>query len=74
MLNNYKVMNDEIDDGDNLAKFFGMMKRYNKDKNIDQDLKERIERFFAYKWAKDKLQAIDDDEEKAMLMQLPGHV
>lgn len=43
MLNTYKVMNEEIDDGENLAKFFGMMKRFNKDKSINQDMKLRIE-------------------------------
>lgn len=43
-------MNGDFDDGDNLSKFFGMMKRYNRDKDIKQDLKVRIEQFFAYKW------------------------
>lgn len=50
MLDSYHVMNGDFDDGDNLSKFFGMMKRYNRDKDIKQDLKVRIEQFFAYKW------------------------
>ena len=43
MLENYQVLNGEIDDGDNLSKFFGMMKKYNKNRQIKQDLKQRIE-------------------------------
>ena len=55
MLENYQRLNGEIDDGDNLAKFFGLMKRYNKNKHINQDLKERIEKYFEFRWKTDKL-------------------
>ena len=55
MLENYQVLNGEIDDGDNLAKFFGLMKRYNKNKHINKDLKERIEKYFEFRWKTDKL-------------------
>ena len=74
MLENYQVLNGEIDEGDNLAKFFGMMKKYNKNRHINQDLKQRIEEYFEFRWAADKLQAIDDDQEKDLLNQLPTHV
>jgi hypothetical protein len=43
MLENYQILNGEIDDGDNLSMFFGMMKKYNKNVPIKQDLKLRIE-------------------------------
>ena len=72
MLESYKVLNGEIDDGDNLAMFFGMMKKYNKNVPIKQDLKERVEKYFEFRWAEDKLQAIDDEGEKGLLDQLPS--
>jgi len=44
-----------------------MFKHFNKGKPINDELKIQIEQFFAYKWANDNNQAIDDSEEKAMM-------
>lgn len=63
-----------LDDGDNLAKFIGLIKKFNKNLPICQKLKLNIEKFFEYKWEYDKNQAIDDEEEKAILDQLPVEV
>ena len=63
-----------LDDFDNLAKFVGLMKKFNKNLPMSQDLKSKIERFFEYKWNYDKNQAIDDEGEKAILDQLPVEV
>jgi len=71
VLSQYQAVVAEIDDYECLSQFFGTMKHYNKGKNINQNLKEKINAFFAYKWAIDKNQAIDDDLEKALLEQLP---
>ena len=60
-------MNGDINDDENLSKFFGLMKKFNKGKDINPELKQRIETYFSFRWANDKLQAIDDDEEKALL-------
>ena len=35
ILGEYKRLESELDDGDNLAKFFGLMKRLNDDVPID---------------------------------------
>ena len=72
MLENYRVLNGEIDEGDQLAKFFGLMKRFNKNKDINENLKTRIEQYFVFRWQEDKLQAIDDEGEQGLLDQLPG--
>jgi hypothetical protein len=74
ILDGYKNMNDDLDDGDNLAKFFGMMARFNNGKKIDIRVKKKIEAFFEYKWKYDKNQAIDDEDEKAILHQIPYEV
>lgn len=55
MIKSYEIMNGDIDDGDNLSKFFGLMKKFNKGKDINQDLKERIEAYFSFRWINDKL-------------------
>jgi hypothetical protein len=74
ILDNYKSMNDDLDDGDNLSKFFGMMTRFNNGKKIDHHIKKKIEEFFEYKWKYCKNQAIDDDDERSILSQIPYEV
>ncbi len=74
ILDQYRKMNEDLDDGDNLSKFFGLLRRFNDNVPINQQLKEQIERHFDYKWKNDKNQSIDDDDERAMLEQLPDEV
>jgi len=39
-----------------------------------KEMIEKMEEYFAYRWKNDKNVAIDDEEELAILEQLPGHV
>lgn len=55
MIKSYEIMNSDIDDGDNLSKFLGLMKKFNKGKDINEDLKKRIEEYFSFRWNEDKL-------------------
>ena len=67
-------MHKDLDDGDNLTKFFSVLQRYNKGVPFNQELKKRIEVFFDYKWNNDRLLAIDDQDEIDKLNQLPEAV
>jgi hypothetical protein len=46
MIKSYEIMNGDIDDGDNLSKFFGLMKKYNKGKEFKQEIKKKVEEYF----------------------------
>lgn len=47
-------INSPINDGDKLAQFFGLLKqRYNYDKPLKQEMLDKIQEFFEYKWRKD---------------------
>ena len=74
ILRNYRSIYDNIDDGDNLSKFFGMMARFNNGKKVDTNLKNKIEAYFEYRWKHDKNQAVDEEDEKSMLYQMPFEV
>ena len=50
------------------------MKRYNKNKDLKPDLKKRIEEYFQFRWDENRMAAIDEDEEKDLLEQLPSTV
>ena len=41
---------------------------------MNKHMKKNIQAFFDFKWKNDKSQAIDDDEEKSLLEQLPTEV
>lgn len=74
ILDQYNNLNSDLDEGDELARFFGLIRRFNENVPLKISLKEQIERHFDYKWINDKNQAIDDEHEREMLEQLPVEV
>ena len=71
IIENFKEYDKENNEGDELSKFFGMLKWYNYDVDIEIDRKRKIEIYFEYYWINNKNQSVDDEEEIAMLEQLP---
>ena len=55
ILDRFNNLNADLEDGDNLTKFFGLLQRFNEGKTIDEKFQRRIELFFSYKWKADKL-------------------
>ena len=74
ILDEYQNLNKDLDDGDTLAKFFGMMKHYNNGESIDYGLKKKIEDHFDYMWKNDRNQAMKTEEDLSQYEQLPEHV
>lgn len=74
ILDQYKQLEADLDDGDNLSKFFGLMTQMNNGIPLEIGLQKRIEEHFAYKWEYDRNQAIDKDTELALMEQLPDFV
>lgn len=48
ILGTYQVLNEDLDDGDTLAKFFGCMKHFNLGEDLNYDLKKKIEAHFDF--------------------------
>lgn len=67
-------MNSDLNDGDQLECFFSMFQRFNGGHPLKQKIIEDIREHFDYKWSKDRNQAIDEEEEIKILMQLPVDV
>lgn len=59
ILDQYQNLNAELDDADNLAMFFGVLRKFNGNMDIIGDrterepLKKRIEEHFIFKWNND---------------------
>ena len=53
-----KDMHLDFDDSDELDKFFGLIKSFNNQTDLDPDLRKNIEDYFQYKWIFDKNNAL----------------
>lgn len=71
IIDQFKAYDAEIDEGNELREFFGCLKHYNNGIDIDINKKREFESYFEYRWFSHKNSAIDDEEEKAKLEQLP---
>ena len=67
MLEKYQNLCRDLDDGDQLTRFLGLFTFLNDKVPIKEELRLKIEAHFDYKWRYDRNQAIDDEEERAIL-------
>ena len=67
ILGTYHDLNANFDDGNTLAKFFGVLKYYNDGEAINQDFKLRIEAHFDHIWNNDKNIAFTNPADEAIL-------
>ena len=70
----FKEISAQLNDGDNLTRFMGCLKKYNGGKEINRDFKLKTEEFFDYKWQNDKLQAFFGEKEKQLIENVPPNV
>ena len=74
IIHEMQALSATFDDGDNLSKFFGLIKNFNHDRDMEPKLARQIEEYFEYKWEYDRNMAVTTDEDKKMLEQLPYEV
>ena len=58
----------DLDEGNKLPKFFGLLLQLNEDAPLDDGVRKKIESHFDYKYKNDRKIAIDDEEEQIMLI------
>lgn len=66
-------IDDDFDDGIELTRFFGILRHYNREQDIDEHHRKKIVEYFDYKWRNDKNIAIDLDSDR-ILSELPVKV
>lgn len=74
ILDTFKSINAEVEHGDNLSKFFGLIKQFNKGRMIDYKMKCKIEDYMEYRWQNDKNLAISTQEDVDLITQLPHEI
>ena len=71
ILNDFKNFDSDLDQGDELSKFFGVLKKFNGGREIDISFKQELEQFFAYKWTCDRNFPFVDAEFENIVGQVP---
>ena len=74
IIDKYREVNADLEEGDKLARFFGVIKHFNGDIEIKLELKREIEDYFTYRWQNNRNQATTSISERAILDQLPDEV
>lgn len=54
ILHSFKNFNEDIEDENNLNRFFGTLQKFNGGANLPQELQKQIEKHFDYRWSHDK--------------------
>ena len=67
ILKQFNEIHSELTDGENLHRFFGLLQRFNGNHPIEVSIQDKISAHFDFKWNNDKIQAIDEPDEIAML-------
>lgn len=57
-----------------MARFFGVLKAFNKGEYIKTEFKECIEQYFDYRWVNNKNYYLTNDEDATFYEQLPDDV
>ena len=74
ILASWKEVDEDIGDGEQLPLFYNIMKRMNEDQELNYYFKDDIERYFEYRWRKNKNAALESPEERNNIAQLPIQV
>lgn len=67
IIEKFKQFHSELEDGDNLSKFFGTITSFNNMKPVNVEFKQEVETYFEYRWCRDKLMAFESEEDINMI-------
>lgn len=73
ILEEFKQMNEGLDEGEALSKFFLVLNMYNNAKPINQKFRDSIQAHMDYRWDNDKSVALHTEEAQSIFPQLPEH-
>lgn len=71
MLKRMNETNKNFEEAEKLSHFIGTLGKFNKDVPIEKESKEKIEKYFEYRWKHYKNVAISTKEDEELLEQLP---
>lgn len=69
--NDYNKINDEED---SLSKFFGILRKFNRNELLDPKFERLLEKYFTYRWEKDKNDSLIKENYLYIVEQIPAQV
>ena len=70
IIETFRSFNDDLDEGEELARFFGVLRKFNHDEPVPENFRRRLERYFDYRWREDRNQGVSQGQDLLMYMQL----
>jgi hypothetical protein len=74
LIDDWNLLNEVNEDGDNLNKFFNVLRKYNLGEDVNYEFQKAIEAHFSYIWDQDKNFAVRDEKDISLLEQLPHDI
>ena len=74
ILRHYRTLTAENEDSANLARFFGLMQKYNKGQALHKSVIREYERYFMHLWEKDKINFLRSEEGNRLFLELPPDI
>jgi hypothetical protein len=74
ILREIRDFNAGLDDGENLSRFFGILRQYNGRQIINIEFQHKITAYFEYRWKNDRIVAFQLQEDLDVVDQLPREV
>lgn len=71
ILEEFKRLNEGLDEGDSLSRFFLILQKFNSAKPINHHFQVSLQAHFDYRWDNDKTIALHTSEAQSILLQLP---
>ena len=67
LIDDWNELHEVNEDGDNLNKFFNVLRKYNLGENVDIGFQQAIENHFSYMWDTDRNFAVRDEKDIILL-------
>jgi hypothetical protein len=74
ILMNFQQVTADNEDSENLSKWLGLLAHFNKNRPLSKDMTKRFEQYFEYYWQHDKNYAIQSEDDKRFMKELPKHI
>jgi hypothetical protein len=74
ILMNLQTVTADNEDSENLSKWLGLLAHFNNNKPLPKNMTKQFELYFEYYWQNDKNYAIQSDEDRRFMNELPNNI
>lgn len=68
IIETFRHFNDDLDEGEELVRFFSVLRKFNHDEPVPDSFRRRLEKYFDYRWREDRNQGVTQGQDLNMYM------